>query len=160
MILVIDGYNVIHRARLAMSESLEKQRDELIRLSALHRQKKNVQIVIFFDNKTNTEFLESPSHPSLEIFFSESADDAIIEFISESQKPSEMEVATDDKSLRDRAKHHGASWISVDELMHRFCPESRRKPMTPRKASQKQFASEKPANFFDHNQINKTLPWG
>ena len=44
MILILDGYNVIHRAGIMLSEPLEKQREELIQLAANHSQKKKGQV--------------------------------------------------------------------------------------------------------------------
>ena len=161
MILVIDGYNVIHRARIMLSEPLERQREELIRLAAGFRRKKDVEAVIFFDSNTHAEFLDRPDHPLVKVIFAqnESADDAIVHWVSAHKNAGEIEVATDDKSLRSRSKHWGAKSISVEELMHRFRPESFTKPSNNSRAEES--GNEKPTNnYYISQQINKTLPWG
>ena len=164
MILIIDGYNVIHRAAIFLSQPLEKQREELIRLAANHSQrKKGTKVLIFFDNRSNAEFWDRPEHPFVKVIFAseESADDAILSWISSFQETHQIEVATDDKPLRDKSKHLGANWISVEELMHRFQPESTKKPAASSRKSghSEKLNGEKP-DYYESQQINRTLPWG
>lgn len=163
MILLLDGYNVIHIANIAQASALRERRKALIRLATAYcLRKKGIQLLIFFDSKEQV-FLNEPANAFVRVIFTEtgSADDAIIDWIKRHRPPAEIQVVTDDNELRERTKTLGAAYICVAELMKRLdfngSRESAGRPQERR--SGKESGAEK---FMLHSraakEINQTLP--
>jgi hypothetical protein len=103
MIIVIDGYNLLHHVFPGAKGKLTKQRDALIRHLGFYKSKKNHEIVIVFDGGVIGRAMRE-IHKGIVVIESgqkSSADDWIVDYI-------------------ERSKHHDFLLVSRDrELAHR-----------------------------------------
>jgi len=163
MILLLDGYNVIHIANIAPASALRERRKALIRLAAAYcLRKRGIQLLIFFDSNSQV-FVDEPANAFVRVIFTNagSADDAIIDWIERHRKPAEIQVVTDDNELRARAKALGAAYISVAELMKRLdfngSRESAGRPQD-RPSGKESGAGKFMLHARAAKEINQTLP--
>ena len=131
--IILDGYNVIYKVpgmRKRLKESLESARKALaFHLSGWRRRYSDAGIIIVFDGRDNefTDFsFQKREIAGIKCIFTRSnqkADEKIISLISDSDDPRNITVVTEDNSIRNSCRAHGAEIKTIDFIL----PPAKRK---------------------------------
>ncbi|MBF0523004.1 MAG: NYN domain-containing protein [Candidatus Omnitrophica bacterium] len=116
---LLDGYNIIHKMPFAESDSLEDQRNRLMRLLEVQRPQGSVKnrVTVVFDGQAGF-FSPGTSFSSEMIFSSQnSADDKIKEIVEDSSNKKNIVVVTDDRDIRVYVRSLGARVMTVAEFL-------------------------------------------
>lgn len=152
MILVIDGYNIIHaikKLELALDRSLQGARNSLISYcEQLFSIRCDIEeILIVFDGVSDLYCSEESPHPKIRTLYTttgEDADDRIIEILKAYTGKSQIAVVTNDNYVANSARSLKAKILSASEL-ERYS--------TPRK-----LRDQKPSgNLFDLPKISANV---
>ena len=125
--IILDGYNVIYKLpelKLKLNESLEAARIALAHLlSGWRRQYRNADVCVVFDGKDHEMPSASPARISgIECIFTrtgETADERIIKIVHGSENPREFLVISEDNSVSNSCRAHGAEVKPASFLMPR-----------------------------------------
>lgn len=122
---LIDGYNIIKYSELFSARTLELQRDKLIDFILKYNPQGNNKITVVFDCKSSnpyeTDGYTTTTIKGIKTIFSEgqkSADDVIVEYVENSQKPYNITVVTNDKGIFRRIGGKGAKKMTVAEFIY------------------------------------------
>ena len=129
--IVIDGYNMIHgvpQLRRFLEVSLERSRDELIRLLKSYLSNKRVEVSVVFDGDLTPAGVEPfEQNRSLRVVFSQypiKADQIILDLISKEKHKKGMIIVSDDSEILQHARSHETLVLSTrafyDRLVRRF----------------------------------------
>jgi len=118
---ILDGYNVIHAHRECESKlavSLQVARDHLIHFceGLVRRRGDFKRMLIVFDGKSEFAHLPPYQHPSIEVIYTESgedADDRIIRLLDHFKNKTSLCVVSNDNYVINHARAYGAAWIDV-----------------------------------------------
>ncbi len=111
--IIIDGYNFIKApgAILPKNESLELQRDHLIKLLHSLPTLRNQDITIVFDGNQPPVAINAPKFRRMKVIFSgagKEADDIIQNIIRNEANPGNLQIVSSDRKIQFTAKDHGA----------------------------------------------------
>ena len=116
---LLDGYNIIHKMPFNQLDSLEDQRNRLIRWVETQNPQgsRNNRVTIIFDGQSG--FLNHHQQSFVEVLFSSegSADDKIKKMVDESLHQKNMVVVTDDRAIQIYVRSLGTKIIGVDEFL-------------------------------------------
>ena len=123
MILVLDGYNVVHALRdfeKHLDQSLKAARDRLILACRdLAGKRGDIEkILIVFDGSSEYSFYPPEQFPGVEIIYTETgedADDRIIVLL-ESLRQRTVKVVSNDNYVSNHARAYGADALSAKEF--------------------------------------------
>ncbi|NLH76338.1 MAG: NYN domain-containing protein [Acidobacteria bacterium] len=126
-VLVVDGYNVIHRVpelEASLDGGLANARNRLaVRVSAWAREHPGVECVIVFDGDFEHSGGRDERLAGIRCLFSLSAhggDDEIIRFVRERRvRKADVTVVSDDNKVGNNCRAHGASVKPSSFLMER-----------------------------------------
>ena len=155
--LLIDGNNLLHAARLlkgrSTREDFDRARDALMRmLQGYVSAKRGIKILVVFDGGDPVLTPPIRSRPvvhGLPTVFApagSTADDEILEQIDRSKDPKGVRVVSDDRALRDAAAQRGARPVTAREFleeMHAYI--DRREAKSPAGSRKEQGISESEA---------------
>ena len=122
---LIDGYNIIQQIPLLAQKALEDGRQGLINLIEDYRPQGslNNSVTIIFDGKAG---MYGDIHQSgfVKVIFAigESADDKIIQLVSESKNSKQVVVVTDDRDIQYHIRALGAKVLKVKEFIGKVRP--------------------------------------
>lgn len=124
-IFILDGYNVIYKMpgmKERLTESLEVARNALaLYLSGWRRRYPNAEVYIVFDGNDRMRANEQNTRlAGIKCIFThsrETADERIISLIRNSPNPRNITVITEDNSIRNSSRAHGAEVKTVDFLI-------------------------------------------
>ena len=163
-IIIIDGYNVIHRTpelNRHFRKSLEAGRQALIRycIERKARRRDIFEYYIVFDGDSSVEIVACQSAPGVRVIYSETgetADSRIITLIKEKFGPVEYIVVSDDNELSRNSSNLGAKAMSVSE----FCDKPARNRKSRTRTSQHD--TKKLLSPTQQKEINNSLKkaWG
>lgn len=144
---LVDGNNLAHV--LGLSRGGTADREACGRVVAAFCRSQGAQATVIFDGPAPSGAPASQQMHRVRMEFSEgrSADDVILRLVALSRTPADLTVVTSDKSLGDRARHHGASL----EKCHAFAKRLGRSQASP------VAEPEKPARKETAEQINAWL---
>jgi predicted RNA-binding protein with PIN domain len=116
-VLLVDGYNVIHRVpelEASLSEGLQNARNRLaVRISAWAREHADFECVIVFDGDFQYSGGRDQRLAGIRCLFSLSShggDDEIIRFVRDYKgRKSDITVVSDDNKVGNNCRAHGAS---------------------------------------------------
>ncbi len=121
---LIDGYNVIKYSEMFSARTLELQRDKLIDFILKYNPQGNNEITIVFDCRSSNPYepdgYTTTTIKGIKTIFSEgqkSADDVIVDYVENSQKPYNITVVTNDKGIFRRIGGKGAKKMPVSEFI-------------------------------------------
>ena len=124
MEFLIDGYNVIKYSEMFSARTLELQRDKLIDFILKYNPQGNNKVTIVFDCRSSNPYdpdgYTTTTIKGIKAIFSEgqkSADDVIVDYVENSQKPYNITVVTNDKGIFRRIGGKGAKKMSVSEFI-------------------------------------------
>lgn len=127
---LIDGYNVIKYSEMFSARTLELQRDKLIDFILKYNPQGNNKVTIVFDcrssNPYETDGYTTTTIKGIKTIFSEgqkSADDVIVDYVENSQKPYNITVVTNDKGIFRRIGGKGAKKMAVAEFIYNRAKE-------------------------------------
>ena len=127
---LIDGYNVIKYSEMFSARTLELQRDKLIDFILKYNPQGNNKVTIVFDcrssNPYETDGYTTTTIKGIKTIFSEgqkSADDVIVDYVENSQKPYNITVVTNDKGIFRRIGGKGAKKMAVSEFIYNRAKE-------------------------------------
>lgn len=111
--VIIDGYNLIKSPQIEFPklESLEAQRDHLLKILHSSLQLKNERIMVVFDGSPKILKQVQSKYRGIRVVFSgdhKSADRVIQELIRREPQPSHLEIVTSDREIQFTARDHGA----------------------------------------------------
>lgn len=163
-IVLIDGYNVIHRGaslRRELDRGLAPAREALIRLCRERRSREGggVEYRIVFDGKSAVVGDRAGCLAGTSVVFTrdgQTADEAILACLRESKPEIAWVVVSDDREVTGNAKAHGADIMSAGE----FCGGGVRRP---KGAGARTARGEKPGmSPVEEKEINDALrkEWG
>ena len=137
---LVDGNNLAHV--LGLSQGGLADREACGRIVAEFCRSHGAQATIIFDGPSPARGRSGGGLHRVRLQFSESrsADEAILQMLSDSKTPSDFTVVTSDKSLGDKARHRGASV----ERSHEFSRRLDRKPRATEPSSDKPALKETP----------------
>jgi predicted RNA-binding protein with PIN domain len=122
---LIDGYNVIKFSELFSARTLELQRNKLIDFILKYNPHGNNKITVVFDCKSSnpyeTDGYTTTTIKGIKTIFSEgqkSADDIIVDYVENSQRPYNITVVTNDKGIFRRIGGKGAKKMAVAEFIY------------------------------------------
>lgn len=138
-ILLVDGYNVIHRVpelELSLAEGLQSARNRLaLRVSAWGHAHPGVECVIVFDGEFQYSGGRDQRLAGIRCIFSLTAhggDDELIRFVRDFKgRKSDITVVSDDNKVGNNCRAHGAAVQSSSYIMARktkAAPASRQGP--------------------------------
>lgn len=138
MILVIDGYNVIHAIKefeLALDRGLKEARASLISfcVQALCVRRNIDKIFVVFDGTSGFHCDEENPHPKINILYTptdEDADDRIIEILRSYTGKNQVTVVTNDNYVANNARSLSASVLSASEFERYAAPRNSQHPKT------------------------------
>ena len=127
---LIDGYNVIKYSEMFSARTLELQRDKLIDFILKYNPQGNNKVTIVFDCKSSNPYdpdgYTVTTVKGIKTIFSEgqkSADDVIVDYVENSQKPYNITVVTNDKGIFRRIGGKGAKKMAVAEFIYNRAKE-------------------------------------
>ena len=130
MEFLIDGYNVIKYSEMFSARTLELQRDKLIDFILKYNPQGNNKVTIVFDCRSSNPYepdgYTTTSIKGIKTIFSEgqkSADDIIVDYVENSQKPYNITVVTNDKGIFRRIGGKGAKKMAVAEFIYNRAKE-------------------------------------
>lgn len=122
---LVDGYNVIKFSELFSARTLELQRNKLIDFILKYNPHGNNKITVVFDCKSSnpyeTDGYTTTTIKGIKTIFSEgqkSADDIIVDYVENSQRPYNITVVTNDKGIFRRIGGKGAKKMTVAEFIY------------------------------------------
>ena len=122
--ILIDGYNVIKYSEMFSARTLELQRDKLIDFILKYNPQGNNKVTIVFDCRSSNPYeadgYTTTTIKGIKTIFSEgqkSADDVIVDYVENSQKPYNITVVTNDKGIFRRIGGKGAKKMAVSEFI-------------------------------------------
>jgi predicted RNA-binding protein with PIN domain len=126
-VLLVDGYNVIHRVpelEASLSDGLQNARNRLaVRISAWAREHADVECVIVFDGDFQYSGGRDQRLAGIRCLFSLSShggDDEIIRFVRDYKgRKSDITVVSDDNKVGNNCRAHGASVRPASFIMNR-----------------------------------------
>lgn len=130
----IDGYNLLFYLPKSKSSFEEKRRDLILKLNqkakAFH-----IQMTLVFDASDPNQDFDTRSHfDFLEIIYTrpkKTADQAILEIVEQSSKPSNLCVVSSDKDLSFKAKALGSQTLSLPSFLE-FLSKKQKSPSKDR----------------------------
>ena len=129
MVLIVDGYNVMHALPASREwpgvQFKDRRRGFLEHLGEYAAGKPHRITVIFDGTKGGEEMGGADQVGSIAVRYSPrgvEADDLIRRMLDESTRPSDILLVTSDKSVSFYARTRGASTARADELIHRLFP--------------------------------------
>ncbi len=133
-LLLVDGYNVIHRVpelEASLSEGLQNARNRLaVRLSAWAREHPGIECLIVFDGDFQYAGGRDQRLAGIRCLFSLSShggDDELIRFVRDYKgRKSDLTVVSDDNKVGNNCRAHGASVRPSSFIMTR-----KARPATP-----------------------------
>lgn len=127
---LVDGYNVIRFSEMFSASSLEQQRNKLIDFILRYNPQGKNKITVVFDCKSSNPYepdsWTTTTIKGIKTIFSEgqkSADDVIVEYVEESQRPYNIVVVTNDKGIYRRIGGKCAKKMSVAEFIYNRAKE-------------------------------------
>ena len=121
---LIDGYNVIKYSEMFSARTLELQRDKLIDFILKYNPQGNNKVTIVFDCRSSNPYeadgYTTTTIKGIKTIFSEgqkSADDVIVDYVENSQKPYNITVVSNDKGIFRRIGGKGAKKMAVAEFI-------------------------------------------
>ena len=127
---LIDGYNVIKYSEMFSARTLELQRDKLIDFILKYNPQGNNKVTIVFDCRSSNPYdpdgYTVTTVKGIKTIFSEgqkSADDVIVDYVENSQKPYNITVVTNDKGIFRRIGGKGAKKMAVAEFIYNRAKE-------------------------------------
>ncbi|HNV24330.1 MAG TPA: NYN domain-containing protein [Candidatus Omnitrophota bacterium] len=118
---LLDGYNIIHQMPFKNLDSLEDQRNRLIRFIENQRPhgSRNNKITVIFDGQEG--FLNYQKSVIVDILFScsSSADEKIKQMVREAVHKKNMVVVTDDREIQIYVRALGAQVVGVNDFLTR-----------------------------------------
>ncbi|HDZ10812.1 MAG TPA: hypothetical protein ENH53_01260 [Bacteroidetes bacterium] len=133
--IIIDAYNLIHRAkdlRDILQENLEHSREALLLRLETYRQKKKVQITVVFDGDS-VGVHPAQNRSGLHVVFSrfpQKADPIIKNMVRRSKNRRSILVVSSDRSVADYARSMGAKSMAAEEFYQRFLIFERVNPLS------------------------------
>jgi predicted RNA-binding protein with PIN domain len=132
-VLLVDGYNVIHRVpelEASLSDGLQNARNRLaVRISAWAREHPGVECVIVFDGDFQYSGGRDQRLAGIRCLFSLSAhggDDEIIRFVRDYKgRKSDITVVSDDNKVGNNCRAHGAAVRPSSFIMARKASRAR-----------------------------------
>jgi predicted RNA-binding protein with PIN domain len=134
-VLIIDGYNVIHKipeTRICLESSMMLARERLAYLAskwkAVHT---GFDCIIVFDGRNLGTGRINPRIGGIKCIFSASlhgADEEIVRLVKKSSRPSDITVISDDNYVYNNCRAHGAQVRPSDYLLDTECGQSLAKP--------------------------------
>ncbi len=122
---LVDGYNVIRYSEMFSARTLEQQRNKLIDFILRYNPQGKNKITVVFDCKSSNPYepdsWTTTTIKGIKTIFSEgqkSADDVIVEYVDNSQRPYNIVVVTNDKGIYRRIGGKGAKKMSVAEFIY------------------------------------------
>lgn len=152
---LVDGYNVIKYSDLFNANNLESSRNKLIDFIIKYHPHGKNPITVVFDCKSKNPYEYDGASKTLikgiQTIFSEgqkTADDVIVEYIENSEKPYNIVVVSNDKGIYRRIGGNGTKKMSVDAFIHiKYKNE----------ACRKNFSNENNKTNDDYSEISKEL---
>lgn len=127
---LVDGYNVIRYSEMFSAGTLEQQRNKLIDFILRYNPQGKNKITVVFDCKSSNPYepdsWTTTTIKGIKTIFSEgqkSADDVIVEYVDNSQRPYNIVVVTNDKGIYRRIGGKGAKKMSVAEFIYNRAKE-------------------------------------
>jgi predicted RNA-binding protein with PIN domain len=140
-ILLVDGYNVIHKLpelRAGLAAGLEYARDKLAvliaRWNALHPE---YECTVVFDGRDRSAARRTLKTGGIKCVFSESTHDAdqeIVRIVKSHSRPADIVVVSDDNFVHNNCRAHGAVIRSAGFLQEAGPHPSRPPKAAPREA--------------------------
>ena len=157
---LIDGYNAINRLKsLNKIANLKKVRDSLINIIKQKLKSSNNKISVIFDGKVEFAFRSEKNNASIKIIFSkgESADDLIKKIVSQSDKPRQIAVVSDDKEIIYFTRSLKAKVVSVKDFF-----EGNNYTIKKEAGLTNQHSQKDELSYLEQELINKELrkKWG
>ncbi|MEI6223080.1 MAG: NYN domain-containing protein [bacterium] len=119
---LIDGYNLLHSTRLAISQSPQPIYELIELLITITQSDPKKKFTLVFDGYSPKyyDYKTMPTHGNIKIIFSmdESADDNIIHRCELAKNKNELTVITNDRSLQMHAKSHNVPIWTIREFEH------------------------------------------
>jgi len=124
-VIVIDGYNVIHRdaeLRRQLIGSLETARESLIRscVTWLAQRRDAGQFYVVFDGDRPVDALQTGSRAGVKVFYTDAkqtADDWILALLRKRRHDQEYTIVSDDNYVRRTGRQLGAAVMSVADFL-------------------------------------------
>lgn len=163
-ILIIDGYNVIHRApefQAQLRNSLEAAREGLLRYCGMWRDTRGdfAELHVVFDGDSTVGGLDNRMVRGVQITYTrtkEDADDRIRRMLDASPRGCKCVVVTDDGELASAVRSRGGGLMSSTEFANVLCRQKRAA------RDEEQDEAKSPLSQADEKRINADLKrvWG
>jgi len=123
LVFIIDAFNLAHRVP-ALRKSPNPCRD-IVNFIYTHRLTGSMRnrVIVVFDGKSSYDVRPAQPNCSVLFSFSESADDVIVKQLRRFANKSEVVVVSDDRQIRDQARHMGARLCRISDFIR---PKTRR----------------------------------
>lgn len=119
MLYLIDGYNLLFRSLRASEDDFKRVRENFIIHLSEQIEKARLKAKLIFDAPHTESFVERSAALTLPIIYTDhkqTADEYILEFVSQEKHPKEVTVVTSDSRLAWAARGKGAYSMSVEEF--------------------------------------------
>ena len=131
---LVDAYNLLFRT-LKKRGSLEKSRQLMIAELNEVASRLKLQITLVFDGADEHQPLASRGHfDSIELMYTpreKTADECILEEVSNSKNPSGLTVVSNDRELTGRCKQRGAHKMTIDTFITLVTKKQSQKRSSP-----------------------------
>jgi len=149
-VLILDGYNVIHRLPMLQREldrSLQAARQALITYCQTRHAKRGdvAHLYIVFDGTAHAGHLPSQRMEGLTVLFTdgkETADDRMLRLIREAPAGSSFIIVSNDTYVYNNARAHGARVMSVEAFAAQGISRRHRTSASDRATNKARLASE------------------
>ena len=122
MVLLIDGYNLMHALSFFPGDDLEEGRRRLLDLLGLYKRRKGHRVVVVFDGTEKVGLGEEKVRMrGVEVIFTrrgEKADDALVRLASQYREG--CVLITSDRSVREEASRYGTFSFSSQEFQRKL----------------------------------------
>jgi len=153
--IIIDGYNLIKSPLISFpdSDSLEAQREHLLRILQSYPALRNRQVTVVFDGGEPFPGPHSYKYGHIQFVFSgpkKQADDVIQRMIRKAPRPAELHIVTSDRRIQFTARDHGAEVTDSPafwKMLH----------ATPGPTGSEEHTGEKPADRLSDREVKEWL---
>ena len=118
MVLLIDGYNLMHALSFSLGDDLEEGRRYLLDLLGLYKRKRGHRVIVVFDGTDKVGLGEEKGRMrGVEVLFTrrgEKADDALVRLASRYREG--CVLITSDRSVREGAGRYGTFSFSSQDF--------------------------------------------
>jgi len=122
VVLLIDGYNLMHALSFSPGDDLEEGRRHLLDLLGLYKRKKGYRVIVVFDGMGKVGLGEEKGRmEGVEVVFTrrgEKADDALVRLASRYREG--CVLITSDRSVREGAGHYGTFSFSSQDFQEKL----------------------------------------